>query len=136
MKNFNFEAFFNSTLFQVFLFIIAGFALGTVLLFLSLAVQKIFKIGKQRQIKQQTYECGVKPLSNEVVQFDIKYYVFALMFIAFDVEFIFLIPWALAMSLANVFEGKLILLSEAFAFIFILSLGLFYAYKKKALEWD
>jgi NADH-quinone oxidoreductase subunit A len=136
MRNFNFEAFFNSTLFQVFLFIIAGFALGTVLLFLSLAVQKIFKIGKQRQIKQQTYECGVKPLSNEVVQFDIKYYVFALMFIAFDVEFIFLIPWALAMSLANVFEGKLILLSEAFAFIFVLSLGLFYAYKKKALEWD
>ena len=136
MKNFNFELFFNSTLFQVFLFIFAGFALGTVLLFLSLAVQKVFGIGKQRQIKQQTYECGVKPLSNETIQFDIKYYIFALMFIAFDVEFIFLIPWALAMSLANVFEGKLILLSEAFVFIFILGLGLFYAYKKKALEWD
>jgi NADH:ubiquinone oxidoreductase subunit 3 (subunit A) len=124
----------NSTLFQVLLFCGVGLVFGSILATLSLVVQKIFRIGSPSKIKTQIYECGVKPLGKTQIQFDVKYYVFALLFIVFDVEFIFLLPWALTMS--KVGTGAIILFVQAFIFIAILGVGLYYAWRKKALEWE
>ena len=126
---------FNTVLFQILLFCGVGLIFGGILASLSLIVQKIFGIGTQKGIlKKQAYECGVKPLGKSQIQFDLKYYVFALIFIVFDVEFVFLMPWALSLAKAGKQDlGFLII--EAFLFIFILGIGLFYAWRKKALEW-
>ncbi len=124
----------QSTLFQVLLFCGVGLVFGAILATLSLVVQKVFKIGKPSIIKNEIYECGMKPLGESRIQFDIKYYVFALLFIVFDVEFVFLLPWALSMG--KITGSQLFLLGEAFVFIAILGLGLYYAYKKGALEWE
>ncbi|MDJ0625490.1 MAG: NADH-quinone oxidoreductase subunit A [Candidatus Caenarcaniphilales bacterium] len=132
----DFKEFINSTLFQIYLFCAVGLVFGAILATLSIVVQKVFKIGKNRKIKNQVYECGMKPLGKSNIQFDIKYYVFALMFIVFDVEFAFLIPWALSLSSVEAIKAKLFLLTEAFIFIAILGAGLYYAWKKKALEWE
>ncbi|MDX1920456.1 MAG: NADH-quinone oxidoreductase subunit A [Candidatus Caenarcaniphilales bacterium] len=134
--NLDLKAFIDSTLFQIFLFCLVGVVFGAILATLSLVVQKVFGIGKKRQIKSQVYECGMRPLGKSNVQFDIKYYVFALMFIVFDVEFVFLVPWALSMNSFKSMSAKLFILTEAFIFIAILGVGLYYAWKKGALEWE
>jgi NADH:ubiquinone oxidoreductase subunit 3 (subunit A) len=125
----------KTTLFQILLFSGVGLIFGGILATLSLVVQKVFSIGRQKsQLKKQVYECGMRPIGKSQVQFDLKYYVFALIFIVFDVEFVFLMPWAL--SLAKADKPSLgFLITEAFLFIFILGLGLIYAWRKKALEW-
>lgn len=125
----------KSTLFQVLLFCGVGLVFGGILAALSLIVQKVFGIGKKRFIKNSVYECGMKPLGKSQIQFDIKYYVFALLFIIFDVEFVFLMPWALSVAKA---KGDILnfLIIEAFIFIAILGFGLLYAWRKKALEWE
>jgi NADH:ubiquinone oxidoreductase subunit 3 (subunit A) len=132
----DFNVLISSTLFQVFLFTVVGLVFGAVLLVLSLVVQKVFYVGSKRKVKSQVYECGMKPLGKSNIQFDIKYYVFALMFIIFDVEFVFLTPWALSMPMAKSMSGKIFILSEAFIFITLLGLGLVYAWRKGALEWE
>ncbi|MDX1917730.1 MAG: NADH-quinone oxidoreductase subunit A [Candidatus Caenarcaniphilales bacterium] len=132
-------------LFQIFLFSAVGLVFGMILLTLSLVVQKFFGIGRPTKLKNQEYECGVKPLDKSRIQFDIKYYVFALMFIVFDVEFVFLLPWSLSFAplRGSLFTlqgeqvfGLILLLIEAFIFIAILGFGLYYAWRKGALEWE
>ncbi len=130
---------------QVLLFTLVGLVFGAVLLTLSLVVQLLFGIGKPSAIKNLEYECGMKPLAKSHLQFDIKYYIYALMFIVFDVEFAFLLPWGLYLGQ---FEGSIFSLSpelassmllgffEAFIFVGILALGLYYAWRKGALEWE
>jgi NADH:ubiquinone oxidoreductase subunit 3 (subunit A) len=125
----------KSNLFQVLLFCGVGLIFGGILATLSLIVQKVFRIGHKRKIKNEVYECGMKPLGKSQVQFDVKYYLFALLFIIFDVEFVFLMPWALSMGFPHEFN-KIPLLIEAFLFIGILGFGLLYAWRKKALEWE
>jgi NADH-quinone oxidoreductase subunit A len=85
---------------------------------------------KPNPIKQQTYECGIEAVGDAWVQFKIQYYIYALVFLVFDVEIIFLLPWALAfdqISGFGVFAGLL--------FIFLLLDGLLYAWARGALEW-
>ena len=85
---------------------------------------------KTNPIKQSTYECGIETVGESWVQFKAQYYVFALVFLVFDVEAVFLFPWALSLKqlpLYVVFEGVL--------FIAILVAGLVYAWRKGLLEW-
>jgi NADH-quinone oxidoreductase subunit A len=133
---FSLKEFIGSNLFYIIIFTVAGFALGVSLIVFSWLAQKLFGIQKPSRLKQEVYECGMKPLEKSQIQFDIKYYLFALMFIIFDVEFVFLIPWALSFSIPTTAAGKLFLFGEAFLFIGVLGFGLFYAWKKNALEWD
>ncbi len=85
---------------------------------------------KPNPIKQSTYECGIETVGESRVQFKAQYYVFALIFLIFDVETVFLFPWAVAL-------GKLPLFAvlEGILFILILVAGLVYAWRKGALEW-
>lgn len=82
--------------------------------------------------KKSTYECGMKPIGTAKVQFDAKYYLYALMFVLFDVEAVFLFPWAVAYNRLQ----STVLAVEAFIFIIILVIGLIYAWKKDVLKWQ
>ena len=80
--------------------------------------------------KMETYECGIETVGDTWVQFKVQYYIYALVFLIFDLETVFLYPWAVAfdvLPLFAVFEGVL--------FILILVAGLAYAWRKGALEW-
>lgn len=85
---------------------------------------------KPNAIKRSIYECGIETEGETYVQLKGQYYIFALIFLVFDIEAVFLFPWAVAynqLSLYMVLEGVL--------FIFILTAGLVYAWRKGALEW-
>ncbi|MBI2764972.1 MAG: NADH-quinone oxidoreductase subunit A [Chloroflexi bacterium] len=84
----------------------------------------------QDPVKKDTYECGVRTEGESLVQFNFRFYYIALLFVLFDVEIIFLFPWALEMAKLGwraYFEGL--------GFVGILSLGILYAWRKRALEW-
>lgn len=108
---------------------------GAILLGLSLLIQNVFGISSPNQVKGESYECGMKSEMEAQVQFDIKYYLFAIMFIIFDVEFVFLMPWA---SLFNVGQpgARGFIIAEAFIFVGILLVALSYAWQKGALNWN
>ena len=97
----------------------------------ALLIPRIIAPKKPNPIKMQTYECGVETVGNTWIQFRAQYYIFALLFLIFDVEVVFLFPWAVAsdkLPLFVVFEGVL--------FILILVAGLVYAWRKGALQWN
>ena len=123
----------SSQLVQLAIFTVVGFILGITLLLLSATIQRIFGIYNPTKVKTESYECGMKVFHDTNIQFDIKYYLFALMFIVFDVEFVFLVPWAVIFDLVT---NKTFLIVEAFIFVFILALGLYYAWTKGVLEFD
>ena len=81
--------------------------------------------------KEQAYECGVPTRGKAWMQFHVGYYLFAILFLMFDVETMFLFPWAVVMRSL----GAAGLLSVAF-FLFVLILGLAYAWRKGALKWQ
>ena len=81
--------------------------------------------------KEEPYECGIPTKGRSWMQFRVGYYLFAILFLMFDVETMFLFPWAVVMNTL----GSAALLSVLF-FLFILVLGLAYAWKKGALEWQ
>ncbi len=123
----------SSQLTQIAIFTVVGFVLGATLLALSITIQKIFGIDNPTKVKTESYECGMRTFHGSDIQFDVKYYLFALMFIVFDVEFIFLVPWAVIFDIAI---NRVYLILEAFIFVFILLLGLVYAWRKGILEFD
>lgn len=81
-------------------------------------------------IKKATYECGLETIGETWVQFKVQYYLYALIFVLFDVETVFLYPWAVAYNQLPLFT-----LFEMFVFLGILAVGLVYAWRKGALEW-
>jgi len=85
---------------------------------------------KPNPVKQSTYECGIETVGESWIQFKAQYYIFALVYLVFDVETVFLFPWAVAL-------GKLPLFAvlEGVLFILILITGLIFAWRKGALEW-
>ena len=80
--------------------------------------------------KLSTYESGMPPVRSARERFSVKYYMVAVLFILFDIEVIFLYPWAVAYRQLALFG-----LIEMFVFILILAIGFAYAWKKGALEW-
>ena len=82
-------------------------------------------------IKEDIFECGVETEGTAWVQFNFRYYYYALLFVIFDVEVVFLYPWAVSLEKAAV-TGFIAVAT----FIVILTIGLAYAWRKKALEWQ
>ena len=85
---------------------------------------------KPDPVKEDTYECGVTTEGPTWGQFNFRYYLFALIFVVFDIEVVFLYPWAVAFR-----QVKLFGFVEAVIFILILVVGYLYAWRKKALDW-
>nr|YP_009970863.1 NdhC [Passiflora costaricensis]YP_010007552.1 NdhC [Passiflora capsularis]QNE88481.1 NdhC [Passiflora costaricensis]QNR06395.1 NdhC [Passiflora capsularis] len=81
--------------------------------------------------KRSGYESGIEPMGDAWLQFRIRYYMFALVFVVFDVETVFLYPWAMSFDLLGIS-----VFIEAFIFVLILTIGLVYAWRKGALEWS
>ena len=85
----------------------------------------------KNEVKLETYECGIPTTGPSWLQFKVGYYLFAILFLIFDVETVFIFPWAVVMK-----ELGMIAFVEILIFLFILTLGLIYAWKKGALKWE
>ena len=83
--------------------------------------------------KQAAYECGLESQGDPWVQFKAQYYIYALLFVIFDVEVVFLYPWALVWNTSGL---KMVAFIEMVVFLAILSVGLAYAWRKGVLEWQ
>ena len=91
--------------------------------------------GKPNKEKLSTYESGMEPIGTARERFSVKYYMVAVSFILFDLEVVFLYPWAI--SFLNFPKPEMVYsLVVALIFIFILVIGLIYEYKKGVLKWD
>ena len=85
---------------------------------------------KESNVKNTTYECGILPFEEARIKFDIKYFNYAILFLVFDIETIFLYPFAVSMNSLGLFA-----VVETFLFVGILLLGLVFAIKKNMLRW-
>lgn len=81
-------------------------------------------------IKESVYECGMVPYGDAQVRYNVRYYVFGLLFVIFDVEAVFLYPWAVAYRQLGLYA-----FFEALLFLGILVVGYLYAWRKRAMEW-
>jgi len=111
--------------------VFTGFLLvGIVLAVLLVSIPRLLAPSQPSDIKASTYECGEETIGPSWIRFRIGYYVFALIFVIFDVEAVFLFPWAVIVRKLGVFG-----LIEMGVFVAILALGLAYAWRKGVLEW-
>jgi NADH:ubiquinone oxidoreductase subunit 3 (subunit A) len=101
-----------------------AFACGGILL--SKAIAK----GSKNTVKGEPYECGIPTTGTSWIQFHVGYYLFALIFLVFDVELVFMYPWAVVVT-----KTGMPAFIEILVFMFILFMGLLYAWKKGALKW-
>lgn len=117
--------------FQDYLTVGAFAALGVVLVMVMLGVASVLRPSNPTEAKLTTYECGVDPVGTGWSQTYVRYYIFGLLFVIFDVEAVFLFPWALRAEELGVFGLVAMLL-----FMLTLVEGLFYAIKKGVLRWE
>jgi NADH-quinone oxidoreductase subunit A len=104
---------------------------GVALVFGTLALSRLLRPNLPSYEKSTTYESGIDPIGTGWAQSNVRYYVFALLFVVFDVEAVFLFPWAIVFQKLGT-QGFI----EMIVFIAILALALLYAIKKKVLEWQ
>jgi NADH:ubiquinone oxidoreductase subunit 3 (subunit A) len=97
----------------------------------GLAVAWLLRPKKPNPAKNATYECGMETIGDTWVQFKAQYYLYALIFVVFDVEAVFIFPWAVAYHKLGLYA-----LIEMILFVAILVGGLLYAWRKGALEWQ
>ena len=97
---------------------------------LPLILSRLLRPRRPTPMKLSTYECGLEAIGDIWVQFKVQYYIYALAFVIFDVETVFLYPWAVAYNQLGLFA-----LIEMGVFLLILLGGLAYAWRKGALEW-
>lgn len=114
-----------------YLIVVIFLFLGVLLPVVAITLARLLAPSNPTEEKRKTYESGVDTIGSSWVQFNVKYYIFALLFVVFDVETIFLYPWAVAYDSLGLFA-----LVEMMIFIFLLVIGLIYAWKKKVLEWN
>ena len=110
----------------IFLFILVavGFAIFT------LIVAGLVHPSRYSKVKLEPYECGIEPVTDARDRYSVRYYLVAMLFVIFDVETVFMFPWAVIMD-----ELALFGLIEMLVFLFILVVGYAYAWRKGALEW-
>jgi NADH-quinone oxidoreductase subunit A len=104
--------------------------LGVVFVVVTLMIARLIRPHRPSDAKLASYECGEQPVGSAWIQYNPRFYIFALLFVIFDVEVIFLFPWAVAYKSLGVFA-----LVEMLIFIGILLIGLIWAWKKGVLKW-
>lgn len=113
-----------------YLFVAIFFLIALAVPVIGLAVAWALRPKKPNPIKNATYECGLETIGETWVQFKAQYYLYALVFVVFDVEAAFIFPWAVAYHKLGLYA-----LAEMVLFVLILLGGLLYAWRKGALEW-
>ncbi len=106
-------------------------AIAAILALLIVILSTIVGNRKPSKIKLMPYECGVDPIGTARSRFSVKFFIIAMLFIIFDIEVVFLYPWAIIFK-----DLKLFGLIEMGIFILILAFGLIYVWRKGALEWE
>ena len=97
----------------------------------TLLIARLVRPVNYERVKMAAYECGVEAQGDARGRYSVKYYIIAVLFVVFDVEIIFLFPWAVRFDALGLFG-----FIEMLIFIGILVLGYFYAWRKGALEWN
>ena len=111
---------------------IAVFVIVTTLVgFIAIGLGTIFGPKRPAPKKSMPYESGMDPIGPGTRRMPVRFYLIAVLFILFDIETVFFLPWALVFRQLGLFG-----LAEMFVFILILLVGYFYAWKKGALEWE
>lgn len=113
------------------IFIGLFFVISLVFPLLPVGMAHFLNPRRPNKIKRETYECGIETKGDAWVQFKVQYYLYALVFLVFDVEMVFLFPWAVASNNLPVFA-----LVQVTLFVVLLGIGLLYDWRKGALEWS
>ena len=108
----------------LFVVVAIGFA------FVTLIPSRLLQTTRYNKVKLDPYECGIEPATDARDRYSIRYYLVAMLFVIFDVETVFMFPWAVILDTLGVFG-----LIEMGVFLLILVVGFVYAWKKGALEW-
>ena len=103
---------------------------SALLAILMVAAGFLCQYRKKSAAKETTYECGLIPFDDARIKFDVKYFNYAILFLIFDAETIFLYPFAVTLNMLKLFA-----VAEAFVFVAILLLGLYFVITKKFLRW-
>ncbi|GBE22266.1 NAD(P)H-quinone oxidoreductase subunit 3 [bacterium BMS3Bbin01] len=119
-----------SAYFQDYVSVAAFVGLGVILVLVFLGIAAVLRPANPHAAKLLTYECGVDPVGEDWSQSQVRYYIYALLFVVFDVEAVFIFPWALILEKLGVFG-----LVEMLVFIAVLMVGLVYAIRKGVLKW-
>ena len=106
------------------------FLIGVIVPAAAIGTALVLGPKRPNPIKDTTYECGMETVGDSWVQFKAQYYIFALVFLIFDVETVFLFPWAVKLGQLGMFA-----VLEGIIFILILMVGLVYTWRKGMLEW-
>ncbi len=106
-------------------------ALATIIALIAIGLGYLFGPRKHSDVKAQPYELGINPFGEGTRRMPIRFYLIAVLFILFDIEVVFFLPWAVTFRQLGLFG-----LIEMVIFIAILLVGYFYAWKKGALEWE
>ncbi len=104
---------------------------GIVMVGVGLLVSNLLAPSSKNAQKDEPYECGIPTEGPSMMQFKVGYYLFAILFLIFDVETVFIFPWAVVMK-----KVGMAAFVEILIFFTILGVGLLYAWKKKALKWE
>jgi len=116
------------------LFLLGGMAFVCFNLTLSSIITRFIGAYRPSKSKRIAYECGEPPIGEAWIQYNVRYYLYAMMFVLFDVEAAFLLPWAAEFRRLYMSLGGIVVV-EMFSFIGMLCLALAYAWRKGALEW-
>ena len=108
----------------LFILVAIGFAISMTL------VSRLVSPRRYNKVKLEPYECGIEPVTDARDRYSVRYYLVAMLFVIFDVETVFMFPWAVIMD-----ELALFGLIEMLVFLFILVVGYAYAWRKGALDW-
>lgn len=113
----------------------AFLAMGGLLVGGAIVASSLVRPDKPSRVKSQAYECGIDPVGGGWSQTQIRYYIFAFLFLIFDVEAVFIFPWAVGLETFAAAGLGVFVLVEMVIFIAILILGLIYAVRKGVLRW-
>ncbi len=114
------------------LLLLIGFVIANAIMMLG--VSHILSTYRRTPTKIAPYESGMPVLGDARERFSVKFYLVAMLFIVFDIETVFMIPWAVAFNQLTAISGLLII--EMFVFILVLAVGYVYIWKRGALQWD
>jgi NADH-quinone oxidoreductase subunit A len=112
--------------------LVIAFVIANAILMLTLS--HVLSTYRLTPVKLAPYESGMPVLGDARERFSVKFYLIAMLFILFDIETVFMLPWAAAFNQLTYMRG--LLLVEMFVFVLILAVGYLYVWKRGALEWD
>ncbi|TJZ75643.1 NADH-quinone oxidoreductase subunit A [Chitiniphilus eburneus] len=117
--------------FPILMFLVVGVLVGVLPMLLGWGVSKVLGTSRPDPAKLSPYECGFEAFEDARMQFDVRYYLVAILFILFDLEVAFLVPWAVVLDDIGLFGFLSMMI-----FLAILVVGFVYEWMKGALEWE